>query len=335
MDIAPDAALPTAADIAAAAGRIGDFAKVTPVLRSDALDARAGARLLIKAEVLQRTGSFKIRGAANHITQLSRAALDRGVLAYSSGNHAQAVACAAARVGSPAVIVMPADAPRIKIARTRGFGAEVVLYDRYTENREALGARIAAERGLTLIPPYDHPWTIAGGGTLGLELAGQAAELGVVLDALVVCCGGGGLIAGCGLAMAERSPATRVYAVEPAGFDDTARSLAAGERQAVDPAARSICDALLSPSPGELTFALNRRHLAGGLTVTDAEAADAMRAAFAELKLVVEPGGAVALAAALNRRLPGQADGDLTVGVVLTGGNVDPSLYAEVLTAAL
>ena len=332
MDAAEPALPLTFADIAAAADRIAAFTQRTPVVRSDALDQRAGARLLIKAEVLQATGSFKIRGAANHITQLDRAALDRGVLAYSSGNHAQAVACAAARVGSPAVIVMPEDAPQMKIARTRRFGAEVVLYDRYTENREQIGATIAAERGLTIIPPYDHPWTMAGGGTLGLEFAEQVAALGVGLDALLICCGGGGLIAGSAMAFAERSAGTRVYAVEPVGFEDTARSLATGTHKTVDPAARSFCDALLSPTPGTLTFAVNHRLLAGGLSVTDAEVAEAMRAAFAELKLVVEPGGAAALAGALHRRVPDQDRRQMTIGVVLTGGNVDPALYGRVLT---
>ena len=332
MDVVEPTLPVTLADITAAADRISAFAQQTPVFRSDALDQRAGARLLIKAEVLQTTGSFKIRGAANHVTQLDRATLDRGVLAYSSGNHAQAVAYAAARVGSPAVIVMPADAPQTKIDRTRRFGAEVVLYDRYAENREQIGAAIAGARGLTVIPPYDHPWTMAGGGTLGLEFANQAAGLGLPLDALLVCCGGGGLISGTAVAFAARSAGTRVYAVEPVGFEDTARSLATGVRKTVDAAARSFCDALLSPTPGDLTFAVNHRLLAGGLSVTDVEVAEAMRAAFAELKLVVEPGGAAALAGALHRRVPDQDSRDLTIGVVLTGGNVDPAVFARVLS---
>ena len=329
---APDLAAPDLAAIEEAAARISAFARETPVVVSDELDRRTGGRILIKAEPLQRTGSFKIRGAASRISQLTADERRRGVLAYSSGNHAQAVACAAAQIGAGAVIVMPRDAPRLKIERTRRYGAEVVLYDRYTENREAIGARIATERGMVIVPPYDHPAVIAGGGTLGREFAKQVEARGERLDALIVCCGGGGLIAGTAVAVTALSPATRIYAAEPAGFDDTTRSLASGERESVDPAARSICDALLSPTPGVLTFAINRALLAGGLVVSDAEVAAAMRFAFAELKLVVEPGGAAALAAVLTGKLDLRGQ---TVGVVLTGGNVDPELFSAVLAGSV
>jgi threonine dehydratase len=279
------------------------MAVITPLIESSALNKRIGGRILIKPENLQRTGSFKFRGAYNKLSQLPEAARGAGVAAYSSGNHAQGVAAAAALLGMPATIVMPADAPRIKIENTCGYGAEVVLYDRYHEVRDEVAAEIVAERGATLVRPYDDPDIIAGQGTCGLEIAQQAAALGAKLDAVLVCCGGGGLVSGTALALAELTPSTAVYSVEPKSFDDTARSLAAGERLRNDPAARSICDALLAPTPGELTFALNKQLLAGGLVVSDEEAAAAMAYAFRELKLVIEPGGAVALAALLAGRI--------------------------------
>ncbi len=329
MTEAPTAS-PVFADIEAAAARLAGWAVETPLLNSAALDRKLGGRILLKAETLQRSGSFKFRGAFNRISLIPEAERGAGVVAYSSGNHAQGVAAAAALLGVPATIVMPEDAPAIKIANTRGFGAEVVLYDRFTEDREALGEALAAERGATLVRPYDDAGVIAGQGTCGREIAGQAAARGVEIDALLVCCGGGGLTAGCALALAELSPRTRVYTVEPAGFDDTRRSLAEGTRVVNDPAARSFCDALLAPTPGELTFSINRRLLAGGFAVSDAEVRAAMAYAFATLKLVIEPGGAVALAAVLAGHLETRGK---TVALILSGGNVDPEGYREILAA--
>jgi threonine dehydratase len=323
--------LPTFTDIEAAAARLAGWAVPTPLLNAPALDARIGGRILLKAETLQRTGSFKFRGAYNRISQIPEAERPAGVVSYSSGNHAQGVAAAAALLGVPATIVMPEDAPAIKLANTRDYGAEVVLYDRFTEVREEIGAQLAARRGATIVRPYDDPAIIAGQGTCGLEIARQAAAQDARLDALLVCCGGGGLTAGCALALAELSPETAVYTVEPEGFDDTARSLAAGVRVANDPAARSFCDALLAPTPGELTFAVNRRLVAGGLAVSDTEVAAAMAYAFKTLKLVVEPGGAVALAALLAGRFDARGK---TVALTLSGGNVDPEAYRRVLAEA-
>jgi threonine dehydratase len=316
--------LPTFADVQAAAGRLQGVARVTPLLESEALNAQAGGRILLKAEVLQRTGSFKFRGAYNAIAQIAAPV----VVAYSSGNHAQGVAAAARLLGKSATIVMPADAPAIKVENTRAAGAEIRLYDRIRESRETIGAEIAARSGAALVRPYDDPRIIAGQGTAGLELALQAQELGAALDAALIPCGGGGLIAGCGLALRELCPGIEVYAVEPAGFDDTARSLAAGRRLANPPDGRSICDALLVPTPGELTFEINRRVLAGGLALADEDVLRAMSFAFRALKLVVEPGGAVALAALLAGHFDARGR---TVGVVLSGGNVDPALFARML----
>ena len=327
----PESVLPTVADIEAAAERIAGHAVYTPLLENAALNARTGGRILLKPEILQRTGSFKFRGACNFIGQLDAETRKRGVIAYSSGNHAQGVAAAAALLETPATIVMPADAPAIKIANTRGYGATVVTYDRWRDDREAIAGALARDSGAALVPPYDHPWTIAGQGTAGLEIADQCAALGVTPDAVLVCCGGGGLTAGIGMAIAARTPGTAVHPVEPAGFDDTARSLAAGERIANDPAARSICDALLAPIPGELTFALNRHYAAQGLAVTDDAVRAAMRYAWQVLKLVVEPGGAVALAAILSRAI--ETDGQ-TIVVVLSGGNVDPATYCDIVGGA-
>ena len=303
-------------------------ARETPLDESAVFSERTGAKFLLKGEHLQRTGSFKFRGAYNRISRIPEDARPAGVVAYSSGNHAQGVAAAAALLGVPATIVMPEDAPAIKLANTRGYGAEVVLYDRFTEVREEICAEIAARRGATIVRPFDDPAIIAGQGTCGLEIARQAAALDAELDAVLICCGGGGLTAGCALALAELSPRTAIYTVEPEAFDDTARSLAAGARVANDPAARSFCDALLAPTPGELTFAINRRLVTGGLSVGDAEVAAAMAYAFRTLKLVVEPGGAVALAALLSGRLDARGK---TVALTLSGANVDPQTYREVL----
>lgn len=315
------------ADVAAAANRLRDVAVPTPLLESEALNALVGGRLLIKAEPLQRTGSFKLRGAYNAISVLR----PRAVVAYSSGNHAQGVALAARLHGIPASIVMPADAPKTKLEGTRALGADVVTYDRVLDDREAIGRAIAERDGAALIRPYDDPLIIAGQGTTGLELARQAAQVGASLDAVLVCCGGGGLVAGCAIALTHLVPGIAVHPVEPEGHDDTARSLAAGERCA-NPAGGSLfCDALLAPMPGELTFAVNARLLAPGLVVTDAEVRTAMRLAFRHLHVVVEPGGAVALAAVLAGKL---AVRGRTVGIVLSGGNVDALPFADVLAGS-
>jgi threonine dehydratase len=324
----------TIGNIEAAARALAGQAVVTPLLESARLNERVGGRLLIKAECLQKTGSFKFRGAYFRLSLLSAAERQHGVVAYSSGNHAQAVAAAAKLLGVRAAIVMPADAPAVKISATRAWGAEVITYDRYREDREAIGARLAEERGATLVPPYDDARIITGQGTLGREIAMQAAALGPQLDAALVPCGGGGLIAGTATALTHHVPGIAIYAVEPDAFDDTARSLAAGERRANPPlgaADASFCDALLAPAPGMLTFPINRRLLAGGLTVSDAQVADAMAAAFAELKIVVEPGGAVALAAALAGKLDCAGK---TVAVVCSGGNVEPAVFTAVLEGA-
>lgn len=319
------ARLPTFDDVRAAAKRLDGVARRTPLIAWTTLDTPA-RRVFVKVEALQRTGSFKFRGAYNRLVQLSTAERARGVVAFSSGNHAQGVAAAAGLLGVAATIVMPRDAPALKIANTRTLGAEIVLYDPETESREAIAAVLANERGATLVPSFDDPDIIGGQGTVGLEMIEQARALGVTLDSVYVCVGGGGLIAGCALAFEALSPATRVYAVEPAGFDDTARSLAAGHRVANAPGERSFCDALLTPEPGELTFAINRRLLAGGIVVTDAEVARAVAFAFRELKVVLEPGGAVALAAALEGRVEGEA-----FGIVCSGGNVGADTFARCL----
>ncbi|MGE0213800.1 MAG: threonine/serine dehydratase [Parvibaculaceae bacterium] len=321
--------LPTFDDILAARRRLQGMAVATPALRSVDLDAATGGRILVKPENLQRTGSFKFRGAWNMISQLGPAQRKAGVVAYSSGNHAQGVAAAAELKGLPAVIVMPADTPAIKIANTKGYGAEVVTYDRATESREAIAGRIAKERGAVIVPPYEHRDIIAGQGTVGLELAGQAAERGLSLDAVVVNASGGGLTAGIALAFGALSPRTEIFCAEPEGFDDHARSLASGRRERNPSSAGSICDALLSPEPGEMTFAINSRRLAGGLVVSEAEVKEAMRFAFSRLKLVIEPGGAVALAAVLSGKIPTKGR---AIGVIASGGNVDAALFAKILS---
>ncbi len=321
---------PGFADIEAAAERLAGRAVVTPLLSNAALDAAVGGRVLIKAETLQRTGSFKFRGAYNRIARLAQGPeRPRAIVAYSSGNHAQGVAAAAEIAGIPALIVMPADAPAIKVANTRGYGAEVVFFDRASERREEIAGRIAAERGAAIVPPYDDPDIIAGQGTAGREIALQAREQGLVPDQLLVPCSGGGLVAGCALALAALAPQARVYAVEPAGFDDTGRSLAAGRRLANDQAVGSFCDSLLSREPGLVTFEVNRRLLAGGLAVSDAEVAAAMAYAFRVLKLVIEPGGAVGLAALLSGKVDGRGR---TTAVICSGGNVDAETFCRALT---
>ena len=323
--------LPTFADIEAAAGRLRGLALHTPMLRHPLLDELAGGTILVKPEPLQRTGSFKLRGALNAALQLPAEARRGGIVTYSSGNHAQATACAAQLLGMPAVIAMPADGAVIKREATRRWGAEIQLFDRHDVDREALAARLVAERGATFIPPFDHPHVIAGQGTLAMELVEDARAAGLALDALAVCTGGGGLVAGCALAMEALAPGAEVWAVEPEGWDDTRRSLAAGERLANDGRGDGLCDALLAPRPGALTFAVNHRLLAGGLAVTPAEVFRAMRFAFEHLKLVVEPGGAVALAALLAGKLDARGR---CCGIVLSGGNVDAAVFARALEAA-
>lgn len=321
---------PTIADIRAAAERIAPYAVVTPLLHSPALDAAAGGRVLLKAEVLQHTGSFKLRGALNRLLQLTPDERVNGVVAYSSGNHAQAIAYSATLLGMPSLIVMPKDAPPLKIERTRAFGAEVVLYDRYTEDRVAIGSTIAAERAATIVPPFEDPRIVAGQGTLALEALAQAAAMGMDVDALLVCCGGGGLTAGCALAAEAVSPRTRVHPCEPAEFDDTARSLELGHRVANAPGARSICDAIVTEMPGEFTFSINQPRVGHGLRVTDDEVLSAIAFAVRELKLVVEPGGVAALAALLSGKIETK---ERTTMVVVTGGNIDPAILARAIGA--
>ncbi|MGQ3074020.1 MAG: threonine ammonia-lyase [Ferrovibrionaceae bacterium] len=322
---------PVLADVEAAADRIASTAIVTPLLESPLLNDRLGFRLFVKAEPLQRTGSFKFRGAMNRLAQLDTGERGRGVVAFSSGNHAQGVALAAKLLGVPAVIVMPADAPAIKIANTRAYGAEVVLYDRRTEDREAIGAKYASDRGMTVVPPYEDARIIAGQGTVGLEICRQLDGLGLKPGAVLANTSGGGLIAGVAIAVRALAPAADIFTCEPADFDDMGRSLVAGRRVANPPGGVSQCDALLAATPGEITFRLAQPRLTGGLAVTDAEVDDAMRAAFEYFKLVVEPGGAVALASVLKGRLPRRYD---NVVVVASGGNVDAPAFAAALNRA-
>lgn len=314
--------------IRAAALRLQGHARVTPLLSSPFLDKIAGRRVLVKAECLQHTGSFKFRGGWSAVSMLSDEQLMNGVIAYSSGNHAQGVALAAKEHGAPAVIVMPSDAPKIKVNNTRALGAEVVLYDRANEDRDAIGQRIAKERNLTLIRPYDEPLVIAGQGTVGLEIAAQAAEAGVTEADVVVCCGGGGLTSGIAPALVEDAPKMRVHPAEPAGFDDVTRSLAAGKILSNPSVSGSICDAIVTPQPGALTFPIMQAHCGAGVVVTDEDCLRAMGLAYERLKIVVEPGGAAALAAALF--YPDQFEGDAIIAVT-TGGNVDPATFIRAL----
>ncbi len=321
----------TIQDIQSAAERLAGVTVRTPLLRSPDIEARIGGALLIKPECLQRTGSFKLRGAYNLMSRLSEEDARRGVVAWSSGNHAQGVAAAGSMLGIETTIVMPEDAPAAKIENTRALGGTTVLYDRYTGDREQIARELAAETGAALVPSYEHQHIIAGQGTMGLELMAQAAELGLVPDQVLICCGGGGLSSGSAVAIKAASADTDIFLVEPEDFDDTRRSLEAGERLGNDPDARSICDALLSPTPGEMTFAINRELCRGAVVVSDAEVRHAMRVAFRDLKLVVEPGGAVALAAVLAGKV--KVEGR-TTAVVLSGGNVDEALYAEIQSEA-
>jgi threonine dehydratase len=321
-------ALPTFTDILAARERLGRLAHRTPLIEHAGLNARAGGRVLLKAENLQRVGAFKFRGAYNKVSQVDRMTYPGGVVACSSGNHAQGVAAAATLMGIPSAIVMPADAPRVKIARTRAFGAEVVAYDRVREDREQIAQALCAQRHAAYVHPFDDRDVIAGQGTAGLEMMEQAEALGAVPDLVLVGASGGGLVSGVAIAVKEKSPATLIYTVEPSGFDDFARSLQGGRRERNPALTGSICDALLAATPGELTFAVAQRHLAAGISVTDEEAKAAVCYAFEELKLVVEPGGAVSLAAILAGKI---ALNGRTVAALLTGGNVDPALFAAII----
>ncbi|MCV0423997.1 MAG: threonine/serine dehydratase [Roseibium sp.] len=316
-------------DVEAAATRIRGEAVLTPLIRHPVLDERTGAHVFIKPESLQRSGSFKFRGAYNCLKQIPEAERANGVVACSSGNHAQGVAASAQLLGMPATIVMPADAPVIKLERTRGYGARVVTYDRENEDREAIAARLCAETDATFVHPFNDPAVIAGQGTVGLELADQAAQNGVVLDDVLACTGGGGLSSGIALALAFKSPETVFHTVEPALFDDYKRSLEAGALLSNSAKSGSICDALLSETPGEIGFSILRQLAGEGVTVSDEEVLDAVAFAFTELKLVVEPGGAAALAAVLCGKLPLKGK---NVGLVLTGGNIDPKMLLKALS---
>jgi len=317
-------ALPTSADVDAAARRLEGVALHTPLVTSPTLDALTGARVFLKAETLQHTGSFKFRGAYNKLASIAPERRAAGVVAFSSGNHAQGVAAAAKLLGIHAVIVMPRDAPQFKRERTAALGAEVVLYDRAREDREAIARDIAARRGAELVPPYDDALVIAGQGTTGREIVEDLAALGLAPDVVVVSASGGGLTAGIALAVKARVSSARIYTAEPQGFDDHARSFRSGRRETNAALTGTICDALMARMPGEITFAINRALVGEGLAASDEEVGAAVAFAFRELKLVVEPGGAVALAALLAGKL--DVRGKVAVAV-LSGGNVDPELF--------
>ena len=318
----------TSSDIDAAAEVLAPFAVRTPLLSSPALDERTGARVFLKPEMLQRTGSFKFRGAFNKLSSIRPADRGGGVVAFSSGNHAQGVAAASQILNMRATIVMTADAPHSKRERTKGYGAQVVLYDRDREDREAIARGIAGKHGATLVPPYDDRKVIAGQGTVGREIAEDLAALGVTPDIVIAPASGGGLVAGVATAIKARYPQAKVMSAEPENFDDHARSLRAGKREPHRAEGRTICDALMATVPGEITFAINQRLLAQGVTATDAEVATAVAFVSRELKLVVEPGGAVGLAALLAGHVDARGK---TVVIVLSGGNVDAEMYAKLI----
>jgi threonine dehydratase len=314
--------------IRAAAARLAGHALRTPLLNSALLDRIAGRRVWIKPECLQHTGSFKFRGAYNAVSALDADTCARGVIAFSSGNHAQGVALAARMHGTTAVIIMPSDAPALKIANTRAYGAEVVLYDRATQSRDEIGAQLSAARGLTLIKPFDAPQVIAGQGTCGLEIAEDAHARGIAHADVIVCCGGGGLTSGIALALEADAPTLRVRTAEPEGFDDVARSLRSGRIERNTATCGNICDAIITPQPGDLTWPIMQRLCGPGLVIREDEALAAMAQAFVRLKLVAEPGGAAALAAALYRR--DEIEGEDVI-VTLSGGNVDAAMFARAL----
>ena len=325
--------LPTAADIEAAATRLKGVAVRTPLVNFPVLDERLGARVFLKVETLQRTGSFKFRGAYNKVSSIPQEKRAAGVVAFSSGNHAQGVAMAARLLGMPATIVMPSDAPKAKRNRTLALGAEVVPYDRDAgEDRAAIAARIVKERGATLVPPYDDPLIIAGQGTIGLEIVEDLAKLGLKPEIVVVGVSGGGLAAGISLGVKSRVPEARMFTAEPQDFDDTARSFVSGHREANDKVSGSICDALMSNTPGEWTFPVNQELIGQGISASDEEVGRAVRYAFEELKLVVEPGGAIGLAALLAGKLDSICDirGKVVVAI-LSGGNVDVDMFGKLI----
>lgn len=324
----PVGRLPGFADIEAAARRLAPIVTRTPVLESTVVNEMLGCRILIKAECLQRTGSFKVRGAYNKIAQIPDEKRRLGVVAYSSGNHAQGVARAARLMGIPARIVMPADAPKVKMDNTRRDGAIVVAYERKDANRVAISERLVAETGGTMVPPYNDPDIIAGQGTLALEFAAQVADMGASLDMLLGPCSGGGMISGSAIAFRGASPATEIYCVEPEGYDDTTQSLAAGKRIELHPAKSSICDGLLVEAPGTITFEVLKTHLAGGFVVADSVTERAVKLAFDEYKVVIEPSGAIGLAAIMAD--PARFKGK-TVGLIATGGNVDADAFARMI----
>ena len=323
-------ARPTAADVDAAAQKLASVAIRTPLVNSPVLDARLGARVFLKAETLQRTGSFKFRGAYNKISSIPQNKKANGVVAYSSGNHAQGVAHAAALCNMPAVIVMPSNAPKAKRERTAALGAEVVLYDRDTEDRAAIARDIAQTRGAVLVPPFDDPFVIAGQGTAGREICEDLEKLGLKPDVAVVGASGGGLIAGIALAMKARVPGVKFYSAEPEGFDDTMRSFKSGQREVNPRMSGTICDALMTSTPGVITWEINRRLVGEGVSASDEEVGRAVAFAFRELKLVVEPGGAIGLAALLAGKL--DVKGKVVVAV-LSGGNVDAELFHRLIAA--
>ena len=327
-DTTESVAPPTAADVDQAARRLAGVALRTPLISSPVLDAATGARVFLKAETLQRTGSFKFRGAYNKLSSIAPEKRAGGVVAFSSGNHAQGVAHAAKLLDMPAVIVMPADAPRPKRERTAAFGAEVVLYDRNKEDREGIARALAEQRGATLVPPYDDPFIIAGQGTAGREIMEDLTALGLKPDIAVIGASGGGLAAGISLALKARAPDVKIYTAEPEDFDDTARSFRSGKHEHNARLSGTICDALMSNTPGNITFAINRKLIGDGITASDAEVARAVAFAFRELKLVVEPGGAIGLAALLAGRV--DVKGKIVVAV-LSGGNVDPELFSRLV----
>jgi threonine dehydratase len=328
MGILDTTILPTAADIDAAARRLAGVAVRTPLINAAVLDELLGARVFLKAETLQRTGSFKFRGAYNKISSIPLEKRAAGVVAYSSGNHAQGVAAAAKLLGMRATIVMPSDAPRAKRLRTEALGAEVIGYDRNTEDRAAIAMKLVNERGATLVPPYDDPLIIAGQGTIGAEIVEQLAELGLKPEIVVVGASGGGLAAGISLGVKSRVASAKFYTAEPEGFDDTARSFVSGKREANARMSGTICDALMTVTPGELTFPITSKLIGQGISATDAEVGRAVRYAFEELKLVVEPGGAIGLAALLAGKV--EIKGKVVVAI-LSGGNVDTELFAKLI----
>lgn len=321
-----DVPVPTFADVEAAARRIAPYAVVTPLLEHPALNERVGARVFLKLENLQRTGSFKFRGAFNRISLIPENDRGKGVLAFSSGNHAQGVAAAAALLGMKATIVMPHDAPRAKIEGTRRLGASIVEYDRVKEDREAIATKLQTETGATLVKPFDDPMIVAGQGTTGLEIAQQAKAANAQLSAVLVPCSGGGLVSGISLAVASATPGTKVFSVEPENFDGMKRSLEGGVRKTAPGGRLSMADALMAPTPGITPFAIAKHHIAGGLIVADDDLARAVSFALQRLKLVIEPGGAAALAALLAEKIPTKSQ---KIAVVISGGNCDPATVVD------